>query len=64
MDETAPYTCPCCGERIETPVDPSGGAVQEYTDDCPVCCRPVTLRVRFDDAGGATITAEPEGGSV
>ena len=42
------YTCCSCGETIVTAVDPSAGSRQDYVEDCPVCCRPHTLRVRVD----------------
>ena len=45
------YPCPACGEEIVIPVDPAGGATQEYVEDCPVCCRPVVLRVEIDEHG-------------
>ncbi|MDT8340302.1 MAG: CPXCG motif-containing cysteine-rich protein [Longimicrobiales bacterium] len=32
--------CPYCGEASEMILDPWGGEDQEYTEDCPVCCRP------------------------
>ena len=44
MDETS-YICPSCGEEIVVPVDPSQGTNQRYTEDCPVCCHPVELRI-------------------
>ena len=37
--------CPYCGERNEIFVDPSGGRVQSYVEDCQVCCRPWEVRV-------------------
>ena len=33
------YTCPHCGEEVDTDPDPGGGAEQDYIEDCPVCCR-------------------------
>lgn len=44
----AGYTCAYCGEPNDTTVDPSGGARQLYVEDCAVCCRPNTLRIRAD----------------
>ena len=44
------YICPHCGERIEIPLDPSGGSDQEYVEDCPVCCSPNVVRVEFFDS--------------
>ena len=58
MDETIEYICPHCGESILLAIDPSGGAEQEYIEDCPVCCNPNRLRITFDRVGGASIDAE------
>lgn len=56
----ANYSCAYCGETIELVVDPSGGRVQEYVEDCWVCCRPNKLRVSIDSEGDATVAAEAE----
>ena len=45
-----PLFCPHCGEPIDTFPDPGGGAVQEYVEDCSVCCRPILFRARLDDS--------------
>ena len=44
------YVCPTCGETIVIPLDRSQGEVQEYGEDCPVCCRPNVVHVEFDEA--------------
>lgn len=59
MDETAEYTCPSCGESIQIAIDPTGGSVQEYIEDCPVCCRPNALTIRLDRLGEATVDVAP-----
>jgi hypothetical protein len=56
----ASYPCSSCGEEIVVMVDPSGGSEQTYVEDCPVCCRPVVLRVELTDAGEASLHAEAE----
>lgn len=38
-------TCPHCGERFEALADASGGDA-DYVEDCPVCCRPITMHLR------------------
>ena len=43
--------CPYCGETVEVIVDPSGGHLQRYVEDCEVCCRPWQV----------TVTQTPEG---
>jgi hypothetical protein len=35
-------TCPHCGERIDLTLDLSVPE-QSYIEDCPVCCRPMTV---------------------
>lgn len=39
--------CPFCGEGFDAAVDP-GNADADYIEDCPVCCRPIQMRLRFD----------------
>lgn len=51
MAGAATVWCPYCGEAVELIVDPGGGALQEYVEDCEVCCRPWSLRVRFGADG-------------
>jgi hypothetical protein len=56
-DVTAWVDCPHCGESVELVVDPGGGSLQEYVEDCEVCCRPMHLTVSWDDEGVATARA-------
>jgi len=51
MYDTLQLTCPFCGERFETVADASGGDA-DYIEDCPVCCRPISLHLRTDEDGG------------
>ena len=39
--------CPHCGAPVSVLVDPGSGPVQEYVEDCEVCCRPWRVRVRY-----------------
>ena len=50
MIETISIHCPYCGESYETTVDLSAGS-QRYIEDCAVCCRPIEIALRVDDAG-------------
>lgn len=59
MEDLGQYVCPSCGEEIDVRLDPTAGEVQEYVEDCPVCCRPNVLRVTFDE-WGARIDAHSE----
>lgn len=54
---TAWVACPYCGEEAELSIDPVGGAVQQYVEDCEVCCRPMQLTVRWDEDGAAHVEA-------
>jgi transcription elongation factor Elf1 len=54
--------CPYCGENYASSIDISAGG-QEYIEDCYVCCRPITIRVRVDLDGalsGIEIRREDE----
>ena len=55
--------CPYCGEMNEVALDPGGGSVQEYVEDCQVCCQPWLVQVRWDARGLAHLTAQPADGS-
>ena len=48
-DTSAFVTCPYCSESIEIGVDPGGGSVQHYVEDCEVCCNPWQVTVRVID---------------
>ena len=57
MDE-ADVLCPYCGETVTIRLDPAGGAVQDYVEDCEVCCQPWQVLVRFDRSSHATVSIE------
>lgn len=50
MIESRRLRCPWCGERFEALIDASGGDA-DYVEDCPVCCRPIAMRVEVDADG-------------
>ena len=43
-------TCPYCGEALDVLVDTSAG-VQQYYEDCGVCCRPILFVLSEDESG-------------
>jgi len=55
LAEAAYVSCPYCGEGVELTVDPAGGDVQEYIEDCEVCCQPWAVRVSVDGDGIPTV---------
>jgi hypothetical protein len=56
LNATAWVSCPYCGEASELPVDLAGGSVQEYVEDCEVCCQPWLVRVQLDGEGYASVS--------
>ena len=56
-DTEATVACPYCAESVEITIDPDGGEVQEYVQDCEVCCRPWNLSVHYNVDGHAEVTA-------
>ena len=50
MFDTIRIRCPFCGEPFEALVDASAGAA-EYVEDCPVCCRPIEMRLQVGSDG-------------
>jgi hypothetical protein len=61
-DAEAEVACPYCGEVVVMVLDPGGGPVQQYVEDCPVCCRPWQVSVRYDDEGQAEVELRAEDG--
>ncbi len=57
--ETYSVRCPCCWEMIELIVDCSAGS-QEYTEDCEVCCRPITVSIGIDADGHPDVAVKRE----
>ena len=60
MTDEASYICDWCGEEIVIPIDLSAGNIQDYVEDCPVCCRPNMIHVQFDPDGQVRLWAEKE----
>lgn len=60
MKDEASYNCESCGEENVVPVDLSAGSVQEYVEDCPVCCCQNVIRIEIDDDGKARAWASRE----
>ena len=58
--QEAVYNCDSCGEEIVVPVDISAGSHQDYVEDCPVCCPPMSLHVEIDHDGEARVEGEHE----
>lgn len=62
MLEDAVVTCPACWEEIVLELDLSAGSAV-YTEDCPVCCRPMLVRLSVgDDGSDFSVAVEAEDG--
>ncbi len=59
MIELAEVSCPACWETIELTLDLSAGS-QVYTEDCPVCCRPMTVHLQVGQGGDWSVEVEAE----
>ncbi len=59
-ETSAVVHCPYCGEPNEIALDPGSGAVQDYVEDCQVCCRPWHVSVRYAGDGTADVVVAPE----
>lgn len=58
--DNALVTCPYCWETIELLLDLSAGS-QVYSEDCPVCCHPMTVQLQVDaDNGGYVVEVDAE----
>jgi hypothetical protein len=42
MEITTDICCPWCGQNFELVIDTSAGS-QQFTTDCEVCCRPMSV---------------------
>ena len=51
--------CPYCGELIELLIDCSI-TVQEYIEDCYVCCRPIQVAISVNEDGNHNIILSDE----
>jgi hypothetical protein len=57
LETEADVMCPYCNTRVSITLDPAGGRVQDYVEDCEVCCRPWRVRLWYSSAGSAEVTA-------
>jgi len=52
----ATLQCPYCWEQITVLIDASV-EMQEYTEDCEVCCRPIEFVVEVDELDQVKVIA-------
>ena len=56
MLESTQIICPYCGEPFDTDVDCSE-ELQDYVEDCPVCCRPIEFHAACAEGQLLELTA-------
>ncbi|MEI8187006.1 MAG: CPXCG motif-containing cysteine-rich protein [Chlorobiaceae bacterium] len=52
--ETISLQCPYCNEAMELQINCAEGN-QELTEECPVCCKPVTIAITICDYGVSSV---------
>ncbi len=57
-DMEANVECPYCGETVAISLDPGSGSVQDYIEDCQVCCQPWRVMVTYNRDGSADVEVE------
>ena len=60
MDGVIEVECPYCGEPSTVSLD-STDQSQEFVQDCPVCCRPWSIRIRIVRGQQVEVSVDPEG---
>lgn len=61
MELESTFICTYCLQVNTILVDTTAGTLQEYTEDCQVCCRPNRLHIRInEEMEEAEIEAGPE----
>lgn len=55
VDTDATVICPYCAEDVTVTLDPGSGSSQEYVEDCPVCCQPWQMTVKYAADGTAQV---------
>lgn len=60
IDTQARVRCPWCGSLTTIGLDPGSGPDQAYVEDCPVCCRPWSVSVRYGSTGEASVALARE----
>jgi hypothetical protein len=58
-DLHATVVCPFCHQSCDIVLDPGSGPVQDYIEDCEVCCRPWNVNVQYRSDGSADVSITP-----
>lgn len=55
LAEATLVSCPYCAAPVELLIDPGGGPVQDYVEDCEVCCQPWSVRLTIAPDGAVSV---------
>lgn len=58
MIESAAFLCQSCGEEFAIPIDLSAGHIQEFVEECPVCCHENSVVVSIDGEGDVVVRGD------
>src|SRR2546430_13987699 len=58
-DTNAMVVCPYCSATVDIALDPGSGGIQDYVEDCEVCCQPWRVSVTYGDEGQARVAITP-----
>ena len=60
IEEDYEFECPYCCESNSVRLEASGGSKQSFVQDCTVCCKPIQIKVRFQDDEVVEFSAESQ----
>ena len=60
MVESAAFLCQACGETFSIPIDLSAGHLQEFVEECPVCCHENSVVVSTDGEGDVVLRGDSQ----
>ena len=59
-NEMSRILCPYCAQGFDVEIDSTGGGEQQWVTDCEVCCRPIVIRVHFENDELVSLDVLPE----
>ena len=57
---TESFLCPYCGSENGLLMDSGGSSTQHLVVDCEVCCKPITIDIKFKGNQLIQLEARPE----
>lgn len=60
IEQDYDFACPYCGADNSVSLDMTGGSKQSFIQDCTVCCKPIQIRLQFENGKLADFSAEEQ----